>query len=287
LDEKRNYAVLRAANSDGGQTMLSKNHKLKVGEQGIVGYVTSTGKPRIVFDVGEDVNFFRNPHLPLTRSEMALPLISRGAMLGALDVQSEEAAAFSEEDITSLQLLADQVALAINNAHLFEQMQIVLVELEERVSDRTKELRERNSQVENAYEALQDNQQRLLIAEKMASLGRLTAGIAHEMNTPLAAVRASLVEIKALIDEYQASIIDESVSIEDHKEIISEMMESFHIANSSAERASGFVGSIKSQSRNLVPEDKQIFNVVPVINEALLLLNHELRRKNFETSFES
>jgi GAF domain-containing protein len=73
--------------------------------------------------VGDDAVFFDNPDLPDTRSEMALPLRARGEIIGALDVQSQEPEAFSEEDVAVLQTLADQVAMAISNARLFQQAQ--------------------------------------------------------------------------------------------------------------------------------------------------------------------
>ncbi|OQY29327.1 MAG: hypothetical protein B6I38_08370 [Anaerolineaceae bacterium 4572_5.1] len=126
LDENNEYAVLKAANSEGGKQMLERGHRLKVGEVGIVGYVTSQQKARIALDVGEDATFFDNPYLPETRSEMALPLIAGGRLLGALDVQSKREAAFSNEDITVLQVLADQVAIAIENARLFAERQEAL-----------------------------------------------------------------------------------------------------------------------------------------------------------------
>lgn len=126
LDDTGQFAVLRAASSEGGKQMLARNHRLKVGEQGIVGYVTGTGQARIALDVGEDAVHFDNPELPDTRSEMALPLFYGGRLIGAVDVQSEESNAFSEEDITALKVLADQVSMAINNAILFEELQTSL-----------------------------------------------------------------------------------------------------------------------------------------------------------------
>jgi len=123
LDENKEYAVLRAASSEGGQTMLARGHRLRVGEMGIVGYVAGSGEPRVALDVGADAVFFDNPDLPLTRSEMALPLRVRGELIGVLDVQSTEPEAFTGEDVTILQTLADQVAVAISNARLFQQAQ--------------------------------------------------------------------------------------------------------------------------------------------------------------------
>ncbi len=128
LDEAGEWAVLRAANSEGGREMLARGHKLKVGVQGIVGWTAHTGQPRIALDVGADAVHFDNPFLPHTRSEMALPLKLGERILGVLDVQSTQEAAFSEEDVTVLQAMADQLAVAIENARLFEQTQAALEE---------------------------------------------------------------------------------------------------------------------------------------------------------------
>jgi putative methionine-R-sulfoxide reductase with GAF domain/HAMP domain-containing protein len=130
IDRPSGYAVLRAANSLGGRRMLARQHKLRVGSEGIVGYVTSTGRPRIALDVGIDAVHFKTPELPETRSEMAVPLRSSDEIIGALDVQSTQEAAFDEEDIAVLTGLADQIAIAIQNAQLFQQTQAALAEAE-------------------------------------------------------------------------------------------------------------------------------------------------------------
>ena len=113
------WTELKAASSEGGQNMLARSHRLLIGSQGIVGYVALRGSPRTALDVGNDVVFFDNPDLPDTRSEIALPLMVRGEVIGVLDVQSTESQALDEEDIAVLQSLADQVALAISNARLY------------------------------------------------------------------------------------------------------------------------------------------------------------------------
>jgi GAF domain-containing protein len=130
LDEANEYAVLSATNSEGGQKMLQRKHRLRVGAEGIVGHVTSKGEPRIAMDVGKDPVYFNNPDLPETHSEMALPLRSEGHIVGALDVQSRKTAAFTEDDAQMLSLLADQVSLAIENARLFDETKIALAEAE-------------------------------------------------------------------------------------------------------------------------------------------------------------
>ena len=119
LDETGNYAVLRAANSEGGQRMLARGYRILISQPGMVGYVMSTREPRIALDSGDDAQFLNNPDLPMTRSEMALPLILGNRILGILDVQSTITSAFNREDIAVMQVLADLIASAIENARLF------------------------------------------------------------------------------------------------------------------------------------------------------------------------
>ena len=128
LDARREFAVLLAANSEGGKRMLARNHRLRVGETGIVGNVTGLGKARVALDTGQDAVFFNNPDLPETRSEIALPLMAGGDVMGALDVQSLEPNAFGQEDINILTALADQVSIAIQNARQYEETQKALAE---------------------------------------------------------------------------------------------------------------------------------------------------------------
>ncbi|NJN96614.1 MAG: GAF domain-containing protein [Anaerolineales bacterium] len=123
LDEAREWAVVHASTGEVGKIMVSTPHRLKVGSNSIVGYVTAMAQSRIALDVGEDKVHFQNPLLPDTRSEMALPLLSRGIVIGALDVQSTEVNAFSDEDVDTLQIMADQLANAIENARLLQNAQ--------------------------------------------------------------------------------------------------------------------------------------------------------------------
>jgi GAF domain-containing protein len=120
LDKVSNFAVLHAANSPGGQRMLERDHRLEIGQVGIVGKVAASGKPRIALNVGEDAVYFNNPDLPETRSEIALPMAVSGRVIGVLDVQSVEPNAFANEDLHTLSILSNQIAIAIENARLYE-----------------------------------------------------------------------------------------------------------------------------------------------------------------------
>lgn len=130
LDTRREYAVLVATNSEGGKKMLERNHRLLVGETGIVGFVTNSGQPRVALNVGLDSAYFNNPDLPETLSEIALPLRIGSETFGALDVQSKQTNAFAPEDINILVTLADQVSVAIQNARSYQQTHEALAQAE-------------------------------------------------------------------------------------------------------------------------------------------------------------
>jgi putative methionine-R-sulfoxide reductase with GAF domain/HAMP domain-containing protein len=130
VDDRSEYAVLQAATGEAGRKMLQNHHRLKVGEVGIVGRVTSTGEARVALDVTTDETHYRNPLLPGTRSEMALPLKIAGRVIGALDVQSEQPDAFNSDDVAIMQTLADQLAIAIENARLLQESRDSLKEME-------------------------------------------------------------------------------------------------------------------------------------------------------------
>jgi GAF domain-containing protein len=130
IDIPREYAVLQAANSEGGKRMLQRNHRLHLGV-GVVGYAAQMGIPRIALDVGTDAVYFDNPDLRETRSEVALPMKSRGETIGILDVQSKEAGAFTTEDLQALTALANQVAISIENAKLLSDTRAALAQVQD------------------------------------------------------------------------------------------------------------------------------------------------------------
>src|SRR5215211_4263527 len=110
--------------------MIENGHRLRVGEVGIVGRASATGEPRIALDTGADPAFFNNPYLPNTRSEMALPFKVENNIIGVLDVQSDQPEAFNEDDVAIMQVMADQLATAIERTRLLQEVQRNLRELE-------------------------------------------------------------------------------------------------------------------------------------------------------------
>jgi len=157
--------------------------------------------------------------------------------------------------------------------------------LEQRVAERTAEIEQRNLELQQAYQELQENQALLFTTEQMASIGRLTAGIAHETNTPLATAQAALMELSSLAQEYHASVHDPSVTPKDHAEIAEEMIETINLANKAADRVAVFLRGIKTQVRKQTHHDNHNFNPVPVIQEAITLMGHALRKSDTAVDF--
>jgi GAF domain-containing protein len=120
VDNNKEFAILQAANSEGGQKLLDRKQRLRVESEGLVGFVTGCGQARVALDVTKDSNYFDNPDLPDTRMQIVLPLKIGGETIGALDLQSTKPDVFFQENIEVLSTLANQLTIAIQNARNFE-----------------------------------------------------------------------------------------------------------------------------------------------------------------------
>jgi signal transduction histidine kinase len=129
VSDDGHWADLRAGYAAPGRKMMADNYRLPVDEKSMIGNSILKQQAQIALDVAGEESRFKNPFLPNTRSEMALPLIVQTHALGALTVQSDKLNAFTEEDITSLQAMADQVAVAINNAQLMSKLEAATAEI--------------------------------------------------------------------------------------------------------------------------------------------------------------
>jgi signal transduction histidine kinase len=268
VDETGEWLDVGAVSGEASSQLLAEGLRLRVGGQSIVGQVAATGQPRIAQDVSQDAAHRPHPGLPATRSEAALPLRHGALRIGVLDVESAQLNAFTPESVAVLTVVADQLAIAIYNARLYTT-----------VKDHAREL-------EQTYERIQEGHERLRVSEKMASLGRFMADVAHELNNPLGACRAALAQLDQLISEYEASIGEASVNVNDHQAIAHDMRQAARLAGQGADRVAGFVRSIKAQSRETSPADRVRFDAVPVIRESLLLVDHALRQSRCSVVFE-
>ena len=152
LDASGEYAVLQAASSEGGKKMIARGYRLEIGQRGAIGIAAYENRPHIVMDAGQDAPFEENPDLPMTRSQIVFPLAPRGKVIGMLDIQSTQQSGFSSDDIELLQSLADQVALAIQNAQLMEESHSALEQLEAALSENVRRAwSERGGEQKHAY----------------------------------------------------------------------------------------------------------------------------------------
>jgi len=152
LDERGEFAILRAGSGEAGKLMLAERYRLAVGGKSMIGWATANRRPRIALDVGEEKVRFANPYLPLTRSELAIPMLSREKVVGAITVQSDQPHAFDENDIIAFQGIADALTIALENARLLEESRRTLRELERLYGQRAQEAwRERIARTGVAY----------------------------------------------------------------------------------------------------------------------------------------
>jgi GAF domain-containing protein len=130
INQRGDYVTLQAASSEGGKRLLEQGYRLRVGTEGIIGYVAAEKKPRISLDVDKDVMFLHSPELTETRSELAMPLSAHNKVVGVLDLQSSELNAFRYDEIEIFQSMTDQIAVAIENVRLLTESQLVISQLE-------------------------------------------------------------------------------------------------------------------------------------------------------------
>jgi signal transduction histidine kinase len=218
-------------------------------------------------------------------ADLLVPIRSGTSTIALLVLGAKRSGrAYTMHDIAFVRTAANQLALAISNARAFDQLETLNQSLGLQVRERTAALEAANSELnrsladlQSAYQQLERSQVSLMRADRLATLGRLTAGIAHEVNTPLGAVMNSLKILTDLGREYTESIDDPSVGPEDHRQIADEMIATCETATGWARKAAAFISKVKMHGREPRPTVTERFAISAVVNETQALLSHRLR----------
>ena len=218
-------------------------------------------------------------------------ILALGAGCAALVVATvvlvwRASAAFAIHPILVLASATTIVALVVRHRDALESIrQLQILEkkqalerlrdsLELRVARRTHELTTSHVALQRAYATLQANERALLKTERMAFIGRLTAGVAHEMSSPLSALACTIHDLARLVDEYEQSIGDTTVLPEDHRAVATEMRQAVDLARQCTERSTNFVRSIKTHTRVGGAGKRESFDPNATVRDALNLLTH-------------
>ncbi len=238
------FAVLAAGSGIQGREMHSAGHKLPIAPSSMVGWCIENKRARIAHDVGKDPVRFDNPMTPKTRSELAMPLIVHSEVIGALTVQSEYPEAFNSEDVAVLQIMADQLAVAVQNARLHEKLTAYAGELEDRVLERTFQLEELNRELE-----------------------AFSYSVSHDLRAPL---RAILGFSNIITDKYDLEL---SSNVRDYLKKI----------NKNAVRMSALIDDILSFSRMGRQQVRKVpLKLNLLIDEVLDDLEREIEERDIE-----
>lgn len=250
---------------------LSSSQGQSVPIQGtLMGWSVATASPAISPCVSDDPRGFVHDirHGP----GVVLPLESRARIWGALMVtRAEGAPPPSDEDLDALRKLTGYASIAIDNAQLYREQ-----------TDLSRALRAQTEELKRAYSELRESQERLVVSEKMAALGRITAGIAHEINSPLGGILNCLQLANSYASEYQASIGDPEVTAEDHAAIAHDLLEAIRMAEAATRKVAQFVRTIKGQTRTGEETVHAAFGVAEEIDTVVTLLGHELRNRHVQ-----
>jgi len=220
------------------------------------------------------------------RADLLVPIVSADAPVATLVLGPKASGrSYNATDLAFLRAASNQIALAMQNAEAFAELEAWNARLEAEVHERTADLQRSVREVRTAYQQLETNQAGLMRADRLATLGRLTAGIAHEVNTPLGATLNALSIIRDLGTEYAESIDDPAVTREDHRQIAGELVEKANAAAGWARKAAAFINRVRVQGREPEPASSVAFPLAAVVAETQALLVHRLRTCSCELDF--
>ncbi len=253
----------------------------------IINYVARTQKNMVLDDAVNEGQFIRDPYIVATqpKSILCTPLLHQGKVNGILYLENNlTTSAFTPERVEILRILSAQAAISIENSRLYEQLESYNRTLEQKVSERTEELQERNQELSSTLKKLKATQAQIIAQEKLASLGALTAGIAHEIKNPLnfvnnfAELSIELTEeLREEIESQQDRLAPET---KDYiEEILSDLSQNSQKINEHGKRADNIVRGMLMHSRGQTGE-RQMTDLNFLLAEAVNLAYHGMHAKD-------
>lgn len=233
----------------------------------MVQYVVRTTESVILNDASQDEHFGNDPYFQQIRPKSILcaPILHQNQIKGILYLENHLTSnTFTPERLEMLRLLSAQTAISIENAQLYQN-------LEQRIEERTQELSQ-------ALGHLQKSQQQLVESEKMAALGGLVAGVAHEINTPLGVGVTAASNLKTEVKDFTALFETGKVRKVDLSDFLDMSQESSDILMTNLTRAAELVQSFKKVAVDFSNEKQQSFLVKSQIEEVLKSLQPQLKK---------
>jgi signal transduction histidine kinase len=249
-----------------GTLREAEGHEIPLNES-LVGWVVANGTAVVSPSLAEDE---RSSAVERQQGAgVVVPITSSGEVIGAFVVaRLPGAGGFGPGEVAILQKISAYAAIAITNATTHQ-----------RQEEAANALRAQALELEKAYNELTRSQEQLLVSEKMAALGRVTAGIAHEINSPLSGILNSIKSAQAYVAEYRTSVTDSEVTVEDHYAIAEDIGQALVVAEAAATKVAQYVRSIKGQTRRGEGQSTT-FDPAAEIDATVVLISHDIRRRN-------
>ena len=251
---------------------------------GVVQYVARTSKEVVLSDAAAEGMFRSDPYVSHkgARSVLCLPLSKGGQQLGVLYLENNlTTGAFTAQRLEVVRLLCGQASIALENARLYAQLEASNLQLEQKVEVRTRDLAKKNEQLGQSLETQKEMQNQLIISEKMASLGNLVAGVAHEINTPMGAMVSSTDTSRRAIEKLQRAL-EKADSLEEVqrgrrvKKLFTLLWSNFEVMGTASGRVTRIVNTLRNFARLDEAERKQV-DLHEGLNSTLSLVGHRLK----------
>ena len=297
LDNSGNWEIVSQCMSDTCQLSKVLVEQTDLLPNSIINKVKRTQETVLLNQVDQDTFFAADPyfikHQP--KSLFCTPILNQRKLIGLLYLENNLAeGVFTSARIEVLNLLISQAAISIENARLYRRLEDYSHNLEIQVERRTEELQEKNQYLQDTLQTLQQTQAHLIQTEKMSSLGKMVAGIAHEINNPISFIlgnidpaRGYFKDLLELIDIYKENLSNPNVLIEEKEEEIdleflcADLEKMFDSMEYGTDRISNIILGLRNFSRLDEAEYKQV-DIHEGLDNTLLILHHRLKSHNPE-----